>query len=201
MYGGFDDRGRGRFYGQDVLDGRAILVRFIVTRVSRTEARFEQAYSVDGGVTWEPNWVAVDTLLASSPAVAAPTGVPPSPPPAADLARALDAYHRATVRNDTSALAALVTDDYLLVNSDASVQDKASYLADFAVPGFQVEPYEIERPFARVHANAALTGGTFRPHWTQDGRRQSRRLRAAHFWVRPDGRWRIAHTQLTRVPG
>lgn len=62
VYGSFDGRGRGLFHGQDMLDGRAILVRFIITQVSRTEARFEQAYSTDGGMTWEPNWIAVDTL-------------------------------------------------------------------------------------------------------------------------------------------
>ena len=61
VYGGFDGRGRGTFYGQDMLDGRAILVRFIITQVTDREAHFEQAYSADGGVTWEPNWIAVDT--------------------------------------------------------------------------------------------------------------------------------------------
>jgi hypothetical protein len=61
VYGGFDARGRGMFYGPDTLDGRAILVRFVITRVSPNEARFEQAYSADGGVTWEDNWIAVDT--------------------------------------------------------------------------------------------------------------------------------------------
>ena len=205
VYGSFDERGRGRFFGQDMLDGRAILVRFLVTRVSRTEARFEQAYSADGGATWEPNWFAVDTLVdtlvAPAAAFAAPPAVPESPRPADDLARALDAYHRATVRSDTSALAALVTDDYRLVNSDATVQDKSSYLADFAVPGFRIEPYAIEDPFSWIHANTALTGGTFRLRWTQDGRRLSRRLHAAHYWVLSRGRWRIAYTQLTRVPG
>ena len=62
VYGGFDGRGRGVFHGQDMLDGRAILVRFVITQVSKTEARFEQAFSVDGGASWEPNWIAVDTL-------------------------------------------------------------------------------------------------------------------------------------------
>jgi hypothetical protein len=62
VYGGFGGSGRGVFTGQDMLDGRAILVRFIITRVSKREARFEQAYSADGGVTWEKNWIAVDTL-------------------------------------------------------------------------------------------------------------------------------------------
>jgi hypothetical protein len=61
VYGGFDGNGRGAFYGQDMLDGRAILVRFIVTVASPNEARFEQAYSADGGASWETNWIAVDT--------------------------------------------------------------------------------------------------------------------------------------------
>jgi hypothetical protein len=60
VYGGFKGQ-RGVFYGQDMLDGRAILVRFIITRVSAKEARFEQAYTADGGLTWEDNWIAVDT--------------------------------------------------------------------------------------------------------------------------------------------
>jgi hypothetical protein len=61
VYGGFDASGRGLFYGPDTLDGRAILVRFVITRPSANEARFEQGYSADGGVTWEDNWIATDT--------------------------------------------------------------------------------------------------------------------------------------------
>ncbi len=61
VYGGFDEQGRGAFYGSDTLDGRAILVRFLITRASPNEARFEQAFSADGGTTWEVNWIAVDT--------------------------------------------------------------------------------------------------------------------------------------------
>jgi len=61
VFGSFDDKGRGAFYGHDMLDGRAILVRFIITQVSPGEAHFEQAYSADGGASWEVNWIAVDT--------------------------------------------------------------------------------------------------------------------------------------------
>jgi hypothetical protein len=61
VYGSFDGRGVGRFYGSDTLDGRAILVRFVITAKSKDEATFEQSYSADGGATWETNWLAVDT--------------------------------------------------------------------------------------------------------------------------------------------
>ena len=60
VYGGFRADGRGLFYGPDTLDQRAILVRFEITKISADEARFVQAYSADGGVTWEDNWIAVD---------------------------------------------------------------------------------------------------------------------------------------------
>ena len=60
VYGGFRE-GRGEFFGQDSLDGRMILVRFVITKNGNDSWRFEQAYSEDGGRTWETNWVAVDT--------------------------------------------------------------------------------------------------------------------------------------------
>ena len=60
VYGSFDGNGRGEFIGQDQLDGRTILVRFLMTRLSSTEARFEQYYSADGGKSWELNWLAID---------------------------------------------------------------------------------------------------------------------------------------------
>jgi hypothetical protein len=60
VYGQFKE-GRGVFYGQDSLGGRAILVRFIISDVTANSARFEQAFSDDGGANWEVNWIAVDT--------------------------------------------------------------------------------------------------------------------------------------------
>jgi hypothetical protein len=37
------------------------LVRFIIESTSTDSCRFEQAFSPDGGSTWETNWIAVDT--------------------------------------------------------------------------------------------------------------------------------------------
>ena len=61
VFGGFDANGRGTFFGQDQLEGRTILVRFVITRPSPRQAQFEQSYSADGGATWETNWIATDT--------------------------------------------------------------------------------------------------------------------------------------------
>jgi hypothetical protein len=61
--GAFDSEGRGTFYGIDTVNDRTILVRFLISDVTANSARFEQAFSADGGATWETNWIAVDTRL------------------------------------------------------------------------------------------------------------------------------------------
>jgi hypothetical protein len=52
---------RGEFYDQESLDGRAILVRFVISDVTNDACHFEQSFSADGGKTWETNWIAQDT--------------------------------------------------------------------------------------------------------------------------------------------
>jgi len=55
--------GRGEFFSQETLNGRAILVRFVVSPITPDSCRFEQAFSEDGGKTWEVNWIATDTRM------------------------------------------------------------------------------------------------------------------------------------------
>ena len=55
--------GRGEFYSSETLNGRAILVRFVIFDITRDSAKFEQAFSDDGGKTWETNWIASDTRI------------------------------------------------------------------------------------------------------------------------------------------
>lgn len=58
--------GRGEFYNQDTLNGRSILVRFVISNINPDTWRFEQAYSDDGGKTWEVNWIATDSRVKDS---------------------------------------------------------------------------------------------------------------------------------------
>jgi hypothetical protein len=55
--------GRGEFFDQETLNGRAILVRFVISPSAPDSCRFEQAFSDDGGKTWEVNWIATDTRI------------------------------------------------------------------------------------------------------------------------------------------
>ncbi|MCQ4166292.1 hypothetical protein [Tahibacter harae] len=57
--GGFKDA-RGEFYSQEEFGGRTILVRFVISAITRDSVHFEQAFSDDGGRNWEVNWIADD---------------------------------------------------------------------------------------------------------------------------------------------
>jgi hypothetical protein len=56
VVGGFDGD-VGVFEGEDVHRGRPVLVRFTWSGVTTPTPRWEQAFSDDGGRTWETNWV------------------------------------------------------------------------------------------------------------------------------------------------
>ncbi len=57
MIGGFKDDGHGEFYSQEIFEGRHIYNRFIWSKITATSCQWEQAFSEDGGRTWETNWI------------------------------------------------------------------------------------------------------------------------------------------------
>ena len=63
--------GRGEFYDQEVVNGRTVLVRNVWSDISANSCHFEQAFSGDGGRTWETNWIADDTRISNTKATAA----------------------------------------------------------------------------------------------------------------------------------
>jgi ketosteroid isomerase-like protein len=136
----------------------------------------------------------VIAMLALSAVPALGVEMPPS------LAKAVKEYDRAQINNDIATLGRLVADDYLLVNSNASVENKQQFLADFNLPGFKIDPYVVEQPVQKVWKNTAVIGGLVRLGWTQDGEHQTRLLRVAYIWVRRNGHWRATYAQVTRVP-
>lgn len=66
MKGGFQE-GVGTFLADDTFNGRPIKVRVRWSQITPTSAHWEQAYSADGGTTWEINWTSDFTRVPSGP--------------------------------------------------------------------------------------------------------------------------------------
>jgi len=63
VVGEFKD-GVGVFCCDDEFEGSPIIVRYIWSNITANSARWEQAFSPDGGKTWETNWVMNHTRIA-----------------------------------------------------------------------------------------------------------------------------------------
>jgi len=57
MVGGFVG-GIGEFHNQELMDGRMVDVRFLFSDLDPDSFQLEQAFSDDGGGSWEANWIA-----------------------------------------------------------------------------------------------------------------------------------------------
>jgi hypothetical protein len=58
--------GRGDFYSYEEIGGRYVMVRFSIWRLTKDSARSEQAFSADGGRTWEVNWTSDYTRVSDA---------------------------------------------------------------------------------------------------------------------------------------
>lgn len=56
MTGRFN-KGVGIFHGEDDCEGQSVRVRFLWSRITEGSARWEQAFSIDSGASWETNWI------------------------------------------------------------------------------------------------------------------------------------------------
>ena len=61
VVGEFKD-GRAEFYDQEPFNGKMIFVRFRIYDVTPNSCHFDQAFSPDGGKTWETNFMVSETL-------------------------------------------------------------------------------------------------------------------------------------------
>lgn len=55
--------GRGEFQNHEIVDGRDVRVRVVYSSITQTSFRTEQAFSADGGKTWEANLIQTFTRI------------------------------------------------------------------------------------------------------------------------------------------
>jgi hypothetical protein len=62
LFGSFRN-GIGTFHAQEMFESRHIFSRYIWTDLSDNHCHWEQAFSADGGATWETNWTMAFTRV------------------------------------------------------------------------------------------------------------------------------------------
>jgi hypothetical protein len=61
--GHFTNGQKGEFFDKEEFNGKPIVVRYTWTVINANSCRWEQAFSADGGKSWETNWISENTRV------------------------------------------------------------------------------------------------------------------------------------------
>ena len=130
------------------------------------------------------------TLLFAMTAFAA--DIPP------DLRKAVEDYDHAQVKADGAELRRLVADDYVLINSNGRVQNKAELIEDYLDPNYKIEPFKVLEPVEKVWNDGAVMGGLVHLKGLSGGKPFAVTLRFADIWAKRKGKWQVIYTHVSK---
>ncbi len=141
-------------------------------------------------------------IFAAALALAAcsPSNGPGSPEVEQSLREANARYDRAIVAGDRAALETLLAPDYVYIDSQGQVRDRAATLAQQGAGGVRIESPGSEEVAIRWLGDHALVTGRFRGRVTMGDNSAPIDERYSSIWQRQDGAWRIRHEHTSQPP-
>ncbi len=113
---------------------------------------------------------------------------------------AQDARFAATIKADTAALAAMMSDDLTYTHSSGVTETKAEFLDGIRTGRYAYRSIESKDRRVRLHGDAAIVSGTAHIVVEPGGKRIEIDLHFSELYVRQGGAWRMALWQATRLP-
>jgi ketosteroid isomerase-like protein len=107
----------------------------------------------------------------------------------------VDLFNGALKSRDWDQLAAIYSDDYVLVRPDGSVLSKKEVLTDLQTGGLVFKAIEIADVKVRVHGDSGILTAVSRTVTSRDGKEANSRIRLVAVYVTDQGRPRLAHFQ------
>lgn len=104
------------------------------------------------------------------------------------------------VRKDVVAANRLLADDYVFLQADGKVSNKAQNIAVLGDPAFVCESLTTDGVEVRVYGDAAVITGRVVFRATYKGQDGSGEFLYTDVWVKRQGRWQNVVSQATRIP-
>jgi ketosteroid isomerase-like protein len=104
------------------------------------------------------------------------------------------------VQKDAVAAARLLADDYVFLQADGNVSNKAQNIAVLRDPSFACQSLVTEDVKVRVYGDAAVITGRVVMRATYGGQDVGGEFLYTDVWVKRDGRWQTVVSQATRRP-
>jgi ketosteroid isomerase-like protein len=108
-------------------------------------------------------------------------------------------FTKAVVANDAAAIGRFVADDWVIVDADGTVIDRARFIGVVESGALTHESMESTDLEVRVHGDTAVVTGITTSKGQFRGRSFTTRERATDVLARLNGRWLCVFSQLTRV--
>jgi hypothetical protein len=103
--------------------------------------------------------------------------------------------NRAILDSEGGALKALLTDDFIYINSSGALLDRDKYLQDLRFTQFEsFTPHEVK---ARIYGDTVVLTARLFANWRKQGGDGSGRFRYARVYIWHQDRWQLASSQLT----
>jgi ketosteroid isomerase-like protein len=104
----------------------------------------------------------------------------------------------AGVRKDVSAIAAVTGEDYMQIDLDGNVRDKAAALRRIESTGIQLRSNSVDEMVVRIFGDTALVTGRSNPKGVIDGK-EFPPIRYSRVYVKRGGHWQVVMFQMTRI--
>ena len=117
----------------------------------------------------------------------------------AKLASQAGEFEKAIVHKDTSAIEAVLTDDFRLIRSSGEVDNKESFLQGFKSAGLTTDPYTVEDQSIRLYGDSALVSGKVKMTGVSAGVAFTLHYRFIHTFIRSGEKWLICNSQITPI--
>jgi ketosteroid isomerase-like protein len=108
-------------------------------------------------------------------------------------------FAEAIVRNDPEAIERFVTDDWIIINADGGIIDKARFLGVIKSGTLTHDTMESHDMRVRVYGESAVVSALTRSKGKFMGQEFTTEERATDLFVKLNGQWRCVLTQLTAL--
>jgi ketosteroid isomerase-like protein len=107
-------------------------------------------------------------------------------------------FTQAIVKNDADAITRFLADDWIIIDADGGIVDKARFLGVIKSGALTHEMMESDEVAVRIYGEAAVVTGLTATKGKFMGQEFSTRERATDVFVKQSGRWQCVFSQLTR---
>jgi len=117
-----------------------------------------------------------------------------------ELLRIGEAFAEAIVRNDLESIGRLVADDWVVIDPNGEIVDRARFFEVIKSGALTHDTMDSEDFRVRVYGDSAVVTAITSTKGKFMGEEFITRERATDVFVRREGRWQCVLTHLTRLP-